>query len=74
MPKGLQDRSRLDMTRFSSRAILFAVTARRALWLKPWLPDPTLKSKCCKIPYMGSSLFGSKLDTAISKVTMAGQG
>lgn len=59
----------MDIIRSASRSMLAAVMARRALWLKPWSADPASKSNWCRIPYDGVSLFGAKLDTAISKVT-----
>lgn len=59
----------IDVVRSSSRAMLHTVTAKRALWLRPWLADPTSKSNWCKIPFDGSNLFGGKLDSAISKVS-----
>lgn len=59
----------VDIIRSSARSMLASVTARRALWLKPWMADAASKTNWCKIPYDGSNLVGSKLDTAISKVT-----
>ncbi|XP_077306678.1 ubiquitin-conjugating enzyme E2 U isoform X2 [Lithobates pipiens] len=59
----------VDIIRSSARTMLASVTARRALWLKPWMADTASKINWCKIPYDGSNLFGAKLDSAISKVT-----
>lgn len=59
----------VNVVRSSARATLASVMARRALWLKTWVADPASKTNWCKIPYDGLKLFGSKLDSAISKVT-----
>lgn len=57
-----------DTLKWSARAKLYSVTARRALWLKPWSADPS-KQMWCHIPYDGKALFGEKLETAINRVT-----
>ena len=59
----------IDVLRSSSRAMLYSITARRALWLKPWAADPSSKQSWCRIPYDGKALFGEKMDSAISRVT-----
>lgn len=59
----------IDTLKCSARAMLYSVTARRALWLKPWSADPSSKQTWCRIPYDGKALFGEKLDTAINRVT-----
>lgn len=59
----------MDKIRSSLRAMLDSVITRRALWLKPWAADAASKTNWCKITYDGTNLFGTKLDTAISKVT-----
>lgn len=59
----------IDVLKCSSRAMLYSITARRALWLKPWSADPTSKQSWCRIPYDGKALFGEKMDTAITRVT-----
>lgn len=59
----------VDTIRSASKSMLASVMARRALWLKPWTADPASKSNWCRIPFDGEHLFGTKLDTAISKVT-----
>ncbi|XP_068107658.1 uncharacterized protein [Hyperolius riggenbachi] len=59
----------VDTVRSSSRSMLYNIMARRALWLKPWSADPTSKQSWAKIPFDGKNLFGSKMDTAISRVT-----
>lgn len=58
----------VDIIKSSARALLSSVMARRALWLKPRVADAASKTNWCKIPYDGSNLFGSKLDSAISKI------
>lgn len=59
----------IDIIRLVARVMLSAVTAKRALWLRPWLADPASKQVWCRIPYDGSSLFGNKLDSAITRAT-----
>lgn len=59
----------IDSMRYSARAMLHAVMAKRALWLKPWAADAASKQNWCKIPYDGKTLFGEKLEKAISRVT-----
>lgn len=59
----------IDVLKCSSRAMLYSITARRALWLKPWSADPTSKQSWCRIPYNGKALFGDKMDAAITRVT-----
>lgn len=59
----------IDLIRLLARVMLSSVTAKRALWLRPWLADPISKQAWCKIPFEGSSLFGNKLDDAISRAT-----
>ena len=59
----------IDITRLVARVMLSAVTARRALWLRPWSADAASKQAWCRIPFEGGSLFGNKLDSAISRAT-----
>ena len=59
----------LDIIRLVARVMLSSVTAKRALWLRPWVADPASKQAWCRIPFQGSSLFGNKLDSAISRAT-----
>ena len=59
----------IDVLRLLSRSMLSSVTAKRALWLRPWIADPASKQAWCKIPFEGTSLFGNKLDSAIAKAT-----
>ena len=59
----------IDIIRLAARVMLSSVTAKRALWLRPWLADPASKQAWCKIPFEGSSLFGNKLDSAITRAT-----
>lgn len=59
----------IDIIRLVARVMLSAVTAKRALWLRPWLADPASKQVWCHIPLDGSSLFGNKLDSAITRAT-----
>ncbi|KAM5191488.1 uncharacterized protein ACMZJ9_021274 [Mantella aurantiaca] len=59
----------VDLIKLLARVMLWSTTSRRALWLKPWIADPLSKQTWCKIPFEGRSLFGDKLDAAISKVT-----
>lgn len=59
----------LDIIRLVARVMLSSVTAKRALWLRPWVADPASKQAWCRIPFEGSSLFGNKLDSAISRAT-----
>ena len=59
----------IDVLRCSSRAMLYSITARRALWLKPWAADASSKQSWCRIPYDGKALFGEKMDSAITRVT-----
>lgn len=59
----------IDIIRLAARVMLSSVTAKRALWLRPWLADPASKQVWCRIPYGGSSLFGNKLDEAITRAT-----
>lgn len=53
----------------SSRAMFSFVTARRALWLRPWVSNPSSKQSCCKLLFGGKALFRQKLETAICRVT-----
>lgn len=64
----------VDIIRSSARAMLASVMYRRALWLKPWEVDAACKTSWCKIPYVETNFFGSKLDSAISKVTSGKSG
>lgn len=59
----------IDIIRLLARVMLSSVTAKRALWLRPWVADPASKQAWCRIPFEGSSLFGNKLDSAISRAT-----
>ncbi|XP_068115888.1 uncharacterized protein [Hyperolius riggenbachi] len=59
----------VDIVRSASRSMLYAVMAKRNLWLKPWSADPTSKQAWSKIPFDGKNLFGPKMDAAISRVT-----
>lgn len=59
----------IDVIRLMSRVMLAAVSERRALWLHPWLADPASKQAWCRITFEGSSLFGNKLDSAITRAT-----
>lgn len=59
----------IDIIRLVARVMLSSVTAKRALWLRPWVADPASKQAWCRIPFEGSSLFGNKLDSAISRAT-----
>lgn len=59
----------IDIIRSLARLMLMSVTARRALWLRPWNADSSSKQAWCRIPFEGVSLFGDKLDSAISKAT-----
>lgn len=59
----------IDIIRLTARIMLSSVTAKRALWLRPWLADPASKQVWCRIPFEGSSLFGNKLDEAITRAT-----
>lgn len=54
--------------------MLSAVTAQRALWLKPWTAYLSSKTNWCRIPFNGIKLFRSKLEPAISKVTSGKSG
>lgn len=58
-----------DVLKCSSRAMLYSITPRRALWLKPWSANPTSKQSWCRIPYDGEALFGDKMDAAITRVS-----
>ncbi|XP_073485058.1 LOW QUALITY PROTEIN: uncharacterized protein [Aquarana catesbeiana] len=57
----------IHLIRLLARIMLASVTAKRALWLLPWLADPVSKQAWCKIPFEGSSLFGNKLDDAMTR-------
>lgn len=59
----------IDILRLVARVMLSSVTAKRALWLQPWVADPASKQAWCRIPFEGSSLFGNKLDNAITRAT-----
>lgn len=59
----------MNIIKSPAGALLTSITSRRALWLKPWVVDAASKTNWCKIPNYGTNLFGSKLDSAISKVT-----
>lgn len=47
----------IDIICLVARVMLSAVTAKRSLWLHPWLADPASKQVWCRIPSDGSSLF-----------------
>lgn len=54
----------IDSLKCSVRTMLYSITAKRALWLKPWVADPSSTQTWCRIPFDGKALFGEKLDAA----------
>lgn len=59
----------IDVIRLVAQVILSAVTAKCALWLRPWLANPAFKQPWCRILFEGHSVFSNKLDSAISWAT-----
>lgn len=59
----------LNIIRLVAGFMLSSITAKRALWLLPWLANPAFEQAWCRIPFEGSSLFGNKLDNAITHAT-----
>ena len=57
----------LNIIHLVARIMLSSVTAKRTLWLRPWVADPAFKQAWCRIPFEDSSLFGNKLDSAITR-------
>ncbi|XP_040207078.1 uncharacterized protein LOC120940879 [Rana temporaria] len=59
----------MDLTKLLAKIMAFAVTAKRALWLRHWGADSTSKLSLCNIPFNGKVLFGKTLEEAISRAT-----
>lgn len=54
---------------FAPRSGTLMNTARRALLLKTWTGDMASMNKLCEIPFFGSYVFGSVLDTILKGAT-----
>lgn len=59
----------IDAIKFSAKAMLHTIMAKRALWLKPWVADAASKQNSCRVPFDGKALFGDRREKAISRIT-----
>ena len=59
----------MDLVKLLAKIMAFAVTAKRALWLRHWVADSIFKLSLCNIPFNGKVLFGKTLEEAISRAT-----
>ncbi|KAE8603522.1 hypothetical protein XENTR_v10014354 [Xenopus tropicalis] len=50
-----------------AKTTAFATSARRALWLKPWVADIASKNRLLNLPFEGEKLFGSQLELLVEK-------
>ncbi|XP_041445394.1 uncharacterized protein LOC108714053 isoform X2 [Xenopus laevis] len=50
-----------------SKSTAFATSARRAIWLKPWIADIASKNRLLNLPFEGEKLFGSELESLVEK-------
>ncbi|XP_069810600.1 uncharacterized protein [Dendropsophus ebraccatus] len=56
-----------ESVRFAAKNVALTNSVRRALWLKSWEGDNLSKTKLCAIPFEGSLVFGSVLDSILEK-------
>ncbi|XP_069827931.1 uncharacterized protein [Dendropsophus ebraccatus] len=56
-----------ESVRFAAKAAALTNSSRRALWLKSWQGDNLSKTKLCAIPFEGTQVFGSVLDTILQQ-------
>lgn len=63
----------LDIIQSVACVILWSITDKRALWLRPWLVDSASKQAWCKFPFEVSPLFGNKLDSSMAQAVNRGR-
>ncbi|KAM4770964.1 LOW QUALITY PROTEIN: zinc finger BED domain-containing protein 4-like [Rhinophrynus dorsalis] len=64
-----QRKTRMQSQELLARASALSVTARRALWIKPWDANTSSKNRLVSLPFLGPFLFRDQLDEIIKKST-----